>query len=103
MIYFKIFFLYILLIKSDKPLFFAPGFGISELRATITKPENFPNCTGDFNHRPISRAKDITNECRDSLFDTVYDKTTGIFSYPNSVIIETDPILEGYNNSYILP
>lgn len=104
-------FLYILLVKSDKPLFFVPGFGISELYATITKPENFPNCTGDFNRRPISRAQDITNECRDSLLDTVYDKATGIFQHPDGVIIETDPIqkvdqikfLEGYNNSYILP
>lgn len=100
-----------LIIKSEKSLFFAPGFGTSELYATITIPENFPKCVGTFNHKPINRNPDVASECLDSLIDTVYNKTTGTFSHPEGVIIETDPIqkadhetfLEGINNSYIVP
>ena len=105
------FFFIILFIKSDKSLFFAPGFSASELYATITKPENFPKCEGEFNHKSI--LKNVTKECLESLLDTVYDETTGKLAHPDGVTIETDPIkksdfehekfLEGYENSYVVP
>lgn len=105
-----IFFL-LYLINSEKPLFFAPGFSTSELYATITKPENFPKCNGTFNHTPIVRTKHVTNECRDSLIDTIYNESTGELTHPDGVIIETDPIqktdhedfLKGLNNTYEVP
>lgn len=97
------------LINCEKPVFFAPGIGNSELYATILKPENFPHCKGTYNHTKLVYidASNIT-ECKNSLLDTVYHKETGKFTHPDGVIIETDGIvkdnsalfLQSFNNSY---
>lgn len=105
------FFFIIIFIKSDKSLFFAPGFSSSELYATITQPENFPKCEGEYNHRSL--LQNVTKDCQESILDVVYDKTTGELKHPDGVIIETDPIkksdfkmekfLQGHDNSYVVP
>lgn len=101
------FLLFASFIYSEKPVFFAPGIGNSELYATIVKPENFPNCQGTYNHTKLVYA-DANITCKNSLLDTVYNHETDQFTHPDGVIIETDGIvkentalfLQSFNNSY---
>lgn len=92
----------------EKPVFFAPGIGNSELYATIVDPDKFPKCEGEYKHTKLVYTDANVTECKSTLLDTVYHSETGEFTHPDGVIIETDGIvkentalfLQSFNNSY---
>ena len=88
-------------VGCTKPIFYAPGMFDSELYATITDLLFFPDCNEVLNHIPLIQNPNISEKCRNSLLDTIYNSETNTFSHPKGVIIETDSIQKGNHDLFL--